>query len=102
MAVMWEHDSSPEGLRTIESCMAEAKYRAAFQAKLDSELGKLNTHFRGQMEASEGYAIARELLADADKQYGPLPEPGSNEFDRMYQLGNLRTSLQLCENPRNT
>lgn len=97
MAVMWEHDSSPEGLRTIESCMAEAKYRAAFQAKLDSELGKLNTHFRGQMEASEGYAIARELLAHADKQYGPLPEPGSNEFDRMYQLENCWDPDEVIE-----
>ncbi|RNF92672.1 hypothetical protein EFK07_06135 [Pseudomonas putida] len=88
MAVMWEHDRSPEGLQTIESCMAEAKYRAAFQAKLESEVGKLNTHFRGQMEASEGYAIARELLADAEKRFGPLPEAGSDVFDRMVQLEN--------------
>ena len=88
MAVMWEHDRSPEGLQTIESCMAEAKYRAAFHAKLESEVGKLNTHFRGQMEASEGYAIARELLADAEKRFGPLPEVGSDVFDRMVQIEN--------------
>ncbi|MGE8051324.1 LPD7 domain-containing protein [Pseudomonas monteilii] len=97
MAVMWEHDNSPEGLQTIESCMAEAKYRAAFQAKLEGEVGKLNTHFRGQVEASEGYAIARELLADADKRYGPLPEPGSNEFDRMFQLENCWDPDEVIE-----
>lgn len=97
MAVMWEHDSSPEGLQTIESCMAESKYRAAFQAKLESEVGKLNSHIRGQMEASEGYAIARELLADADKRFGPLPEPGSNEFDRMFQFENCWDPDEVIE-----
>lgn len=87
-SVMWELDSSPAGLEKVESCLAEPTYRSAFQAKLDSELGKLNSHFRAQLEASEGYAIARELLQDADKRYGPLPEAGSPELERLRQLEN--------------
>lgn len=97
LAVMWDHDRSEEGLKTIENLMSEPKYRAAFQAKLEGEVSKLNAHFRNQLEGSEGYAIAHELLVDAEKRFGPLPEAGSDAFNRIFQLENCWDPDEVIE-----
>ncbi|SOS30032.1 hypothetical protein PL963_P100049 (plasmid) [Pseudomonas cerasi] len=66
-------ETTAEGYATVERLMAEQNYRAAFSASFDAEFGRYNGHFQQQLADSEGYAIARELLADAETKYGPIP-----------------------------
>ncbi|RMU43232.1 putative DNA primase/helicase [Pseudomonas savastanoi pv. glycinea] len=66
-------ETTAEGFAIVERLMAQQTYRAAFAASLDSEFGSYNSHFQKQIADSEGYAIAKEMLADAESKYGPIP-----------------------------
>ncbi|RMN07307.1 hypothetical protein ALQ65_200185 [Pseudomonas syringae pv. coriandricola] len=66
-------ETTAEGFATVERLMAQQTYRAAFAASFDSEFGIYNSHFQKQIADSEGYAIAKEMLADAESKYGPIP-----------------------------
>ena len=66
-------ETTPEGFATVEKLMAQEPYRAAFAASFESEFGRYNSHFQKQLADSEGYAIAKEMLADAESKYGVIP-----------------------------
>ena len=66
-------ETTAEGFATVERLMAQQTYRAAFSASFDSEFGRYNSHFQKQLADSEGYTIAKELLADAENKFGPIP-----------------------------
>nr|WP_172689297.1 LPD7 domain-containing protein [Pseudomonas fluorescens]ARJ57898.1 putative DNA primase/helicase [Pseudomonas fluorescens] len=66
-------ETTPEGFATVEKLMAQEPYRAAFAASFESEFGRYNSHFQKQLADSEGYAIAKEMLADAETKYGVIP-----------------------------
>lgn len=66
-------ETTPEGFATVEKLMAQEPYRAAFAASFESEFGRYNSHFQKQLADSEGYAIAKEMLADAESKYGAIP-----------------------------
>jgi len=66
-------ETTAEGFATVERLMAQQTYRAAFMASFEAEFGRYNNHFQKQLADSEGYAIAKEMLADAESKYGPIP-----------------------------
>ncbi|KAA8704133.1 LPD7 domain-containing protein [Pseudomonas cannabina] len=66
-------ETTAEGFATVERLMAQQTYRAAFSASFEAEFGRYNSHFQKQLADSEGYAIAKEMLADAESKYGPIP-----------------------------
>lgn len=66
-------ETTAEGFATVERLMAQQTYRAAFMASFEAEFGRYNNHFQKQLADSEGYAVAKEMLADAESKYGPIP-----------------------------
>ncbi|EFW77687.1 LPD7 domain-containing protein [Pseudomonas savastanoi] len=66
-------ETTAEGFATVERLMAQQTYRAAFSASFEAEFGRYNNHFQKQLADSEGYAVAKEMLADAESKYGPIP-----------------------------
>ena len=113
-------ENTPEGFATVEKLMAQEPYRAAFAASFESEFGRYNSHFQKQLADSEGYAIAKEMLTDAESKYGVIPLAvidaealiqealskgdldaviaGIDEYDRQY-LSSLENHRQAVANP---
>lgn len=86
--LLTEVEATPEGYATVERLMAHTEYRIAFAASLDAEFGRFNSHIRKQIEASEGYLVARELLLDAERKYGPIEPAALDEKSLAQAMGN--------------
>lgn len=94
-----EVETTPDGYATVERLLAQDTYRAAFAASIEAEFGRYNSHFQNQIRASEGYAIVQEMLADAERKYGPISIASLNEesLTQAVSSGDLDAVIQGIE-----
>lgn len=73
-------DNTSSSISLVSELMASEEYRVAFAQAVQHEHGKLNSHFKAELEASESFAVTQELLKDAERKHGPIDKAATESY----------------------
>lgn len=73
-------DNTTRSISLVSELMASEEYRVAFVQAVQHEHGKLNSHFKAELEASESFAVTQELLKDAERKHGPIDKAATESY----------------------
>lgn len=73
-------DNTSRSISLVSELMASEEYRVAFVQAVQHEHGKLNSHFKAELESSESFAITQELLKDAERKHGPIDKSATQTY----------------------